>query len=81
MRPDGFVSLDELLSKPSFRGVTQQQIEEVVSLLEKRKLPSGRYLSLLCLTCYRQTVGAPTQSIYRVAENSRQRFRANLWMD
>lgn len=31
LRADGFASLDELLSKPSFRGVSQQQVEEVVS--------------------------------------------------
>lgn len=31
LRPDGFASLDELLSKPSFRGVTRQQVQEVVS--------------------------------------------------
>lgn len=31
LRPDGFASLDELLSKPSFRGVTRQQVQQVVS--------------------------------------------------
>lgn len=31
LRPDGFVRLDELLSNAKFRGVTQQQVEDLVS--------------------------------------------------
>lgn len=31
LRSDGFVSLDELLSKPNFSGVTLQQVQQVVS--------------------------------------------------
>eukprot|EP00903_Cladosiphon_okamuranus_P014767 g13683.t2 len=38
LRPDGFASLDELLSKSSFRGVSQQQVEEVVAADEKGRM-------------------------------------------
>ncbi|CAM9125380.1 unnamed protein product, partial [Ectocarpus sp. 12 AP-2014] len=38
LRPDGFVSLDELLSKPSFRGVSRQQVEQVVAADEKGRM-------------------------------------------
>ncbi|CAM9788960.1 unnamed protein product, partial [Ectocarpus sp. 8 AP-2014] len=38
LRPDGFVSLDELLSKPSFRGVSREQVEQVVAADEKGRM-------------------------------------------
>ncbi|CBJ48615.1 phosphotransferase [Ectocarpus siliculosus] len=38
LRPDGFVSLDELLSKPSFRGVSREQVEQVVASDEKGRM-------------------------------------------
>eukprot|EP00752_Nemacystus_decipiens_P012256 g10864.t1 len=38
LRPDGFARLDELLSMSSFRGVSQQQVEEVVAADEKGRM-------------------------------------------